>query len=253
MKKVAVFLIALSLFTSCSETPEVSITPSTFNESNLTECQTSSCPKISIDYPVFSGDSSITGSINRHISDFILQSLYLGEGNNPNAKTIEEAASKFVAANRDLKTEFDMDLNYEASIGVTESFRNETLVSLEKRSYLYTGGAHGYQSVSFVHFDLQTGQEIATASLFTNFSEFVPLAEQLFRQQQNIPAQGSINATGYWFENDSFNLPESVGITEEGILLVYNQYDIASYADGPIEIHIPWDRVQPFLSTIYFP
>ncbi len=67
------------------------------------------------------------------------------------------------------------------------------------------------------------------------------------RKENQIPEGGSINATGFWFENDGFYLPETFGISKKSITLHYNQYEIASYAEGPITIEIPLTEVKEWL------
>jgi hypothetical protein len=40
-----------------------------------------------------------------------------------------------------------------------------------------------------------------------------------------------------------------IGFTEGTIILLYNQYDIASYAAGPIELEISREEAKPFLKV----
>lgn len=252
MKKLPIFLLAFVFALSCTETPTLSSEVQNFNESDLSICQNDDCPKIALDYPVYSGEGTVYEQLNKNIQTYLIACLHLGE-DEPTATTLEEVAMEFIQANNDLKTEFDMALNYEAQATVKEAFRNENVITLEKRSYLFTGGAHGYGSVHFTHFDLKTGEELRTTDLFENMPGFTTTAEEVFRKAQGLPEEGSINANGFWFEDDRFHLPDSIGLTNEGIVLIYNQYDIASYADGPIEVTITWDDARPYLSKIYFP
>ncbi|HBU78322.1 MAG TPA: hypothetical protein DEF18_09490, partial [Muricauda sp.] len=46
---------------------------------------------------------------------------------------------------------------------------------------------------------------------------------------------------------DSFHLSNNVGYTKDGIQLIYNQYEVASYADGPIVLVLTYNEVNPFL------
>tara|TARA_B100000795_G_C22768110_1_gene426621 strand:+ start:1279 stop:1413 length:135 start_codon:yes stop_codon:yes gene_type:complete len=43
-------------------------------------------------------------------------------------------------------------------------------------------------------------------------------------------------------------LPESIGMSNTEVIIIYNQYEIASYIDGPIEIRIPMDDAKPYLN-----
>ena len=50
------------------------------------------------------------------------------------------------------------------------------------------------------------------------------------------------------FERDEFYLPENIGLTENGLVLLYNQYEVASYADGAIELILPMNEVKNYLT-----
>ncbi len=252
MKKLPFLLLTFVLLLACEEAPTLSSDLHNFNASDLPICNNAECPKITLDYPVYTGEGTIYEQLNKDIETYLIACLHLGE-ELPTAKSLEEVATEFVQANNDLKTDFDMALNYEATATVQEAYRNENLLTLEKRGYLFTGGAHGYGSVFFSHFDLKTGEELKTSDLFDDLKGFTATAEKVFRKVQGLSEEGSINANGFWFEDDRFYLPDSIGLTEEGIVLIYNQYDIASYADGPIEVTLTWDEVHPYLSKIYFP
>lgn len=49
------------------------------------------------------------------------------------------------------------------------------------------------------------------------------------------------------FEYEKFNLPQNIFYTDKGLLLYYNSYEAASYADGPKELLLPYVEVEEFL------
>ncbi len=51
----------------------------------------------------------------------------------------------------------------------------------------------------------------------------------------------------YFFGND-FQLPESLGFSDEGLIILYNPYEIASYSQGIIEFTIPYDTINDYLN-----
>ena len=185
--------------------------------------------------------------INTQITTQIIATLFLGEDQNPSAKSIEEAANQFILAYRDHKNEFEYELEYEAEIRVSKIFSNQAYLSLQFENYLFTGGAHGYGSTFFKNFNLQTGNEISPSNFFEDYMGFLKLAEKAFRKQHNIPESESINAVGFWFDDDTFYLPESMGVSKNELLFIFNPYDIASYADGAIQFKISKSEAAPFL------
>ena len=231
----------------CKKATTITFTSEILTQKDLQICKNDPCSKINIDYIKITGDNEIATLINTHIASQIIEALFLGEDTNPSAKSVEEAAKQFILAYRDHKNEFEYDLEYEAEISVSEVFSNEALLSLQFQNYLFTGGAHGYGSTFFKNFDLHTGAEITETDFFHDYNGFLILAEKAFRKENNIPENESINATGFWFDEDTFSLPESMGVSKNELLFIYNPYDIASYADGPIYFKISKKEAAPYL------
>ena len=51
------------------------------------------------------------------------------------------------------------------------------------------------------------------------------------------------------FEGDSFYLPQNIGYTQNGLQLFYEQYEVASYADGPITLTVPYIEIEKFMQV----
>lgn len=163
---------------------------------------------------------------------------------------IPDALSSFNLGFEELSKMFPNEtMPWEARIKGDVIFENRELLTIGLSSYIFTGGAHGYGSTRFLNFDKSGGEELESKMLFKNLEKFQEYAETKFRIQENIPAQESINSTGFMFEQDSFYLPENIGFTREGLILLYNPYEVASYADGTIELTLPLDEVKKFLAV----
>ncbi len=245
--KIAAIIGFLSI--GCTQEKNIEFASESFTEKELAICQDSNCPEITINYVEVFGDAAVSEKINAKLKSFIFSSLLMGEDTIATAKTIEEAATGFIEAYKADKAQFpDMAGEYFAEISVNQIYTSKDHLCFEMSQYLFTGGAHGYGTTSFLNIDPNTGEELTASELFKNQTEFTAFAETKFREQQNIANNQSINEKGFWFENDTFYLPESVGFTQDSLIFVYNQYDIASYADGPIELKIALKDAQPFLS-----
>jgi hypothetical protein len=144
-------------------------------------------------------------------------------------------------------------MKWEATFDGKVLFEDTNKLTLALDSYLFTGGAHGYNATTFLNFDKRKSKQIEATDLFRDLESFTSYAEEQFRLQQKIPAKTTINSTGFMFENDMFHLPENIGFSEEGIQLYYNQYEVASYADGPILLTLPYQKAKQFLVKRYRP
>lgn len=250
MNYVFRLLLLFVILTGCASEPTLVFVSEEFTEAQLDICKTEACSSISIDYLKVSGAPIISEKINDVITSYISESLFLGDDPTPTTKNIEEAAKDFILAYRDhqpgIPTELDFG-GYEAEITVRKSYENEQFVSLEANSYFFTGGAHGYGGTSYFNFDIETGTLIENSTLFQNYPEFESFAEIKFKEAHTIPEGDSVNATGFWFENDTFYLPETIGFDENNLIIIYNSYEIAPYATGPVVLEIPLTEVASFL------
>jgi len=242
-------LILLFLIIGCKDEVPLSFSAESFTEENFDICKTVSCPEITINYIKALGDKSISEKVDSEIKSYIITALNIGEDSIPKAKTISDAASDFIKVARLHAADFpDMSAEYFAEINISELYYSAELVSIEMHQYLYTGGAHGSGNTFFLNIDPRTGNEIPSEALFKNSVDFAVFAENKFREANEIPSNESINSTGFSFEDDSFYLPASFGLTENSFILIYNPYEIASYAEDPIELKIPLEEVKKYLN-----
>ncbi len=252
-QNIFILLLFLSL-TGCKDEVPLLFSAESFTEETFDICKTVSCPEITINYIKALGDKSISEKINSEIISYIIAALNIGEDSIPKAKTINDAASNFIKVARLHAADFpDMSAEYFAEINVSELYYSTELVSIEMHQYFYTGGAHGSGNTFFLNIDPRTGNEVPTEALFKNSIDFSAFAENKFREANKISSDESINSTGFWFEDDSFYLPNSIGLTETSLILIYNQYEIASYAEGPVELKIPLKEVKEHLNFKLLP
>ncbi|ETN94547.1 hypothetical protein P278_24900 [Zhouia amylolytica AD3] len=236
MKKYYFLFLAILAFISCNS-DGIKLTTEAINSKSCKDCA-----KVSINLPKATGNF-VADSINQHLNDYAIQVLNYTEEHT--SESIKQEVENFVSEYQKMKKDFpDMAAVWEATIDGNVSYQTEDLISLQLDSYVYTGGAHGYGAVSYMNIDAKTGALLETKDLFTDFSAFKVLVEKKFRQIHNIPEKESINSTGFMFDNDVFELPQNIGYNEKGIVLIYNPYDIAAYAEGMIKIEIPFDDLQ---------
>lgn len=205
------------------------------------------CAIVDIELPVAEQNRKIGKAISNSIQEEVIALLLFEE--EKGISNIPAAISSFEGGYNDLKRKFpDESIPWEARIKGKVVYENEELVTIRLNSYIFTGGAHGYSSTHFLNFNKKNGEEIERNQLFKDRDKFEEIAEMKFREQESIPEDVSINSTGFMFDRDDFYLPENIGFTYDGIQLLYNPYEVASYADGAIELTLPYQEVQEFLA-----
>jgi len=241
MKSKFISLLICFLFIACSDEEALTFEP--LSISNET-CE--NCSSVLIEIPHALGMTKLSETINTALQDEIIALLNFDEESN--AHNLESATKAFVNDYEELNDKFpEESIPWEAKISGSITFENKDIITIRLESYIFTGGAHGYGTNRFLNFDKANGVELFQEDLFKNKNEFKKFTETLFRNQENIPTDVNINSTGFMFETENFYLPDNIGYTNKGLLLFYEPYEIASFADGPITITIPYNEANKFL------
>lgn len=241
MRTPLLCIVLILLLTGCQEEADL-----TFETIVLDETRCSECPLVEIQIPKALENSKTAHSINTALTEEIIEILNFDD--EKEATTLKEAVQSFSNGYWELKKLYPEEtMGWEAKINGTITYEDPLLLTIELESYIFTGGAHGYSSKHYLNFDKNRAKELENWQLFKNRADFQKFVEIKFRNQEKIPAGMPINSTGLMFEKDSFYLPENIGFTNEGVRLLYNPYEVASYADGPITITLQFEEVQPYL------
>lgn len=202
-----------------------------------------SCSIISLEFISASGPEEISEKINRVLEQHLIH-IVSTEGD-PNVSSLQELAENFITNQKNSALDFDEEIPWKAYINTSIFDHTSQLVSIGVDAEISTGGAHGYSSHTFLNFDPETGEELSHSEIFKE--GFKAYTEKVFREKQGIPTGENINSTGFWFENNEFELPENIGFDPSNVILVYNSYEIDSYADGDLYMEIPREEVKHFL------
>lgn len=245
MKYCIILPLLLFVFASCSK--ELSFENEIVKKESTLPCK-KDCPKISMEIPVAKNIPVVADSINKKILTVLKEIVYFGEKPSE-AKDYNSLATSFIASYEEMHKKFPSEtFGWEAKITGNIEFQSEEILNIKIDHYTFTGGAHGYQGFRSLLFHPKTGKNIANDELFKNEKKFKAFAEKEFRAKFKIPAAGNINSTGFMFESDTFQLPQNIFYTNQGLLLYYNSYEAASYADGPLEIVFPYEKISGYLN-----
>ena len=118
-------------------------------------------------------------------------------------------------------------------------------ISLYTTYINFSGGAHPNSSFTYQNYNPTTHQEITLDDLLLPGSrvKLNQIAEKIFRAQEKLSPTQSLKDL-YFFENDVFKLNDNFTVTEEGLLFLYNPYEIKAYAFGITKLLIPFSEIQ---------
>ena len=98
-------------------------------------------------------------------------------------------------------------------------------------------------------------QEFLQSYFATNFNKIILEVNKIFLTNEwelhvRVFAVKTEEDEGFgdYFFGEEFHLPANIGYNDEGVLLFYNVYEIASYAVGITEFTIPFEEVEDYLS-----
>lgn len=251
MKKSILILSFLFLLLSCKdekieEKQQIEFKQEKFkNEIAIASNKDSTTVKVNI--PIAIGKSIAADSINKKM--FLMVKEIVSFDEKPlKTNDYKDLLASFTNSYKKFVTDFpDYHLPWEAKVDGKVIYQSENIICIEINHYSFTGGAHGNGGLQSLVADAKTGKSIPNDKLFKNENEFKAFAEKEFRSTYKIPESGSINQTGLQFEDEQFHLPENIFFTDKGLLLYYNQYEVAAYVEGTKELLFPYEKINDYL------
>lgn len=236
MKKIVPIIVLFLLLVACKK--EVNLR---FTESNSTYKINA---VVEINIPKAEGEKTVSFAINSKIENHIANVLNFSEDHSDSLK-LEDAIVKFDSEYNEFKNDFEENaLIWEAIFDGEVIYQSAELICVAINGYTNTGGAHGNMNITLYNFDAQTGEIIEVKDLINNIDQFTDVVKSYFIEE--IEEDGESEFADFFF-GDEFHLPANIGFTDEGLLILYNVYEIASYAQGITEFTIPFEEVDAYL------
>jgi len=209
----------------------------TFEDQNIsTETNTI----VEVNIPKAIGSEAISEVINSEIERVVISHLQVGDPDKITSKSIEESITAFHTDFENFKSDFPEAAQlWEAQIDGEVMYQSPDVISVALTSYQNTGGAHGLLNISFLNFDASSGKVIPNTSLIRDLPAFKKVAQPHFDQ--------AIKEKHVFDDTNDFVLPENIAYTDDGLVLLYNTYEIAPYSTGIIEFAIPYSDIKAYL------
>lgn len=179
------------------------------------------------------------------IQEFVMQKIVLDSG----MHSVDEMGKAFIK-NFEQYARSSPHVNpWFEERNLTVRTQTPAYISFQEDWSNYTGGAHGMYSTIFFNYNVREKQEVYLHDLIepTRRNEVTRLAEELFRRQENLSPEARLDS-GYFFENGQFYLNDNYTFTPNGLLFLYNIYEIKPYVSGQTELLIPYRALNPFLN-----
>jgi len=137
-------------------------------------------------------------------------------------------------------------LNREYQVMSNIIYNQNGYVALSVFNYAYTGGAHGNHGTTMYCFDADAQKRLSLQDIVHIDSlKAQELLEHYYREQYNIPLSTPLDQSlfvKHLAPNNNFYFGPL------GLGFVYVPYEIAPYANGEINIWIPFSELKPYLN-----
>ena len=131
----------------------------------------------------------------------------------------------------------DLQLRYEVA------YRNAAIFSVALNYSTYTdGAAHPFNYIVTMTFDLRTGEQVELRDLFLDGADYLPVLADAAKKEleERFP---SVEGERVWDEEGAAPTAanyEEFLISPEGLVVVFNPYQVAAYAAGVQRITVPY-------------
>mgnify|MGYP001805983742 CR=1 FL=1 len=232
----------------------VSINTISSNESrSLFNMKNSPIASFSILYPELGDEvntqskSMIANCIRKIFSDSINASV------NPKA-FIQQITARYFQDYFDMNREAynpefsTATFSWEKKYGFEVGRNDGGVLCLGFSTYAFTGGAHGMQVNTVQNFDLVTGKSIELQNIIdtARFNQLTEILTLKLKKDLNLKLEDSLQNHGYF--TNSITPTTNVWMLQDGLLFVYNPYEIAPYSFGRTQIFVGYDQVKHLLA-----
>lgn len=137
-------------------------------------------------------------------------------------------------------------------------YSDNNIISIGEGDWYYTGGVHGFGRYTPRVYSLHSG-EVLNAKVddlvyFVDDEKLIALLRKKLRASKRGVFPKSDDKISY-FDFDNIRLNDNYEVNASGISFLYNQYEIAPYSDGIINIRFTFDELKPFVkknSELYY-
>jgi len=174
------------------------------------------------------------------------------DGNGKDAKPfnamIESEVAKAVKAfaaeggGEDVSTSSDSDLS------LTVSNVNDARIDVEVSTYWFGhGAAHGNYTINYLHFLREQGRNMTADDLFAGKDWNQHLADLALKRLKDDRDELLWDIEADWLK-EAVADPARWKFSNDGLIIQFQPYEVASYADGAVTAEIPWSQLQDDLS-----
>ena len=157
-------------------------------------------------------------------------------------KELKEVAEEFKYLNRNEVRNQIVEMNdenivYASDTDASVSYQGNNYLSIVTNRYVFTMGAHGSTQINGYNYDIKTGKRLKLFDFIKDKEELRKyLKDWTKKQEEGMIAEWAEGTIDEYLDTDELEL--QCAIKDGELSVIFQQYDIAAYAVGIIEVPI---------------
>ncbi|HCA17453.1 MAG: RsiV family protein [Alcaligenes pakistanensis] len=202
---------------------------------------TGECPRLEVQSLIFPGNTELTKLVDQSLAHMTVIS-----DRHPGYRGLKEFEDYYwaTANNRD-----------EVHLSARARYRNRDLTVVELSSGIYmTGAAHGITATQFINWDNRLKMALPLDRIIApgKIKPFQDLVRQAHNNWVSSLSEAREDRAG-WDRMWPFQPAENIALTDQGLLVKYNPYEVAPYSLGQPELLLPYSQLRGILRPDYLP
>jgi hypothetical protein len=217
---------------------------------SLGSCSPTPCVSVALGATPDLEGIAASDAVKQRVRKDIMAVLYASvdlEGGEP---TPESLIAELNARLDDYKRESSAPIDWKLRRHANIVHSNEDVISVEVVSEGYLGAAHGFADKTLMTFDAHTGARMSVGDVVAESvrATLSKIVEAEFRRARSIPSTQSLQDAGFFIlPGQEMPLAENFALTERGLELQYNPYEVGPYSQGATRVTVPPEAVEPLL------
>jgi Protein of unknown function (DUF3298)/Deacetylase PdaC len=197
------------------------------------------------------GNSAPDAALKKQISKMLAMPATVTDPGKWIADGVKKSASTWKKENSKLSpkdaSEMGLSLSAQEENRIMVMYENESYITLANYSYAYTGGAHGNYGTSLISINKQSGKQMQMTDILNaaGIKMLPTYLDKVARLQYGVKNNLPLDQNNFLVK--SIEPSKNFYVTTSGIGVLYAPYEIKSFADGDVNLLIPFSALKAYL------
>lgn len=199
------------------------------------------CVTVRLRYPEAQGGSPVLcESLNAYVHSYLLQAFQGIMPDRPAQTSIDSVIRAFFDDYHRHQAQFSgSGFPWVLEIDGKVIYQSDKWLTLRMVHREYLGGAEPQQWTRYLMLDRSSGRTLTPSDLVDDPTQLQKLVEARLRRQLGLTASASLLKVGFRLPAGPYPLLDNFGLTEQGLVVHYNAYEVAPQQLGSVKVEIP--------------